>query len=139
MRRLISIVSLTYLLYSPKFTRAIAAGPPGAYPTDEMEQLGLLRPDRRRSRVSGQYEMDGRAPQEAGLGIRRHHGRWYLQNPQISGKPGLLFTLSGDGHYLPALNRFPSAAHDLGKNSGQSASLQVTLQAHASVLYRLAE
>ena len=39
---------------------------------------------------------------------------WYLQNPQSGGKPAWIYTLSQDGRYLPAVNRFPSAAHDLG-------------------------
>ena len=39
---------------------------------------------------------------------------WYLQNPESAGKPAWIFTLSKDGRYMPALNRFPSAANGAG-------------------------
>jgi hypothetical protein len=38
---------------------------------------------------------------------------WYLTNPEA--KPGAFqFTMSGDGRYLPAVNRFPSSADQAG-------------------------
>jgi len=38
---------------------------------------------------------------------------WYLKNPEA--KPGAFqFVMSGDGRYLPAVNRFPSAANQAG-------------------------
>jgi alpha-galactosidase len=38
---------------------------------------------------------------------------WYLKNPEA--KPSAFqFTLSGDGRYLPAVNRFPSSANGAG-------------------------
>ncbi len=38
---------------------------------------------------------------------------WYLKNPE--GKPGTFqFTMSKDGRYFPATNRFPSAVRDAG-------------------------
>jgi alpha-galactosidase len=38
---------------------------------------------------------------------------WYLKNPEA--KPGAFqFTLSADGRYLPAVNRFPSSANQAG-------------------------
>jgi alpha-galactosidase len=39
---------------------------------------------------------------------------WYLKNPESGGKPAWQYTVSGDGLYLPAVNRFPSAANDAG-------------------------
>ena len=39
---------------------------------------------------------------------------WYLKNAESGGKPAWQYTLSSDGRYLPALNRFPSAASDAG-------------------------
>src|SRR5579875_3485990 len=39
---------------------------------------------------------------------------WYLQNPESAGKPAWIFTLSKDGRYMPAVNRFPSAANGAG-------------------------
>ena len=39
---------------------------------------------------------------------------WYLQNPESAGKPAWTFTLSKDGRYMPAPNRFPSAANGAG-------------------------
>lgn len=38
---------------------------------------------------------------------------WYLTNPE-SGKPLWHYTVSGDGRYMPAVNRFPSAANETG-------------------------
>jgi alpha-galactosidase len=35
---------------------------------------------------------------------------WYLQNPQSGGKPAWQFTLDDKGRFVPAPNRFPSAA-----------------------------
>ncbi len=39
---------------------------------------------------------------------------WYLQNPESHGKPAWQFTVSGDGRFMPAANRFPSARGDAG-------------------------
>lgn len=41
---------------------------------------------------------------------------WYLQHPENAGKKGADqgYTLSADGRYLPAPNRFPSSARDAG-------------------------
>ncbi len=39
---------------------------------------------------------------------------WYLQNPESNGKPLWRFTISPDGLYLPAPNRFPSSEHGQG-------------------------
>lgn len=39
---------------------------------------------------------------------------WYLQNPESNGKPSWLFTISQDGRYLPAPNRFPSSQRGQG-------------------------
>ncbi len=39
---------------------------------------------------------------------------WYLQNPETNGKPSWRFTISEDGLYLPAPNRFPSSQHGQG-------------------------
>jgi alpha-galactosidase len=39
---------------------------------------------------------------------------WYLQNPESKGKPAWQFTISKDSRYLPAPNRFPSAANGAG-------------------------
>ncbi len=39
---------------------------------------------------------------------------WYLQNPESGGKPAWQFTLDGESRYLPAPNRFPSAAPGAG-------------------------
>jgi len=39
---------------------------------------------------------------------------WYLQNPESNGKPSWLFTMSQDGRYLPAPNRFPSSQRGQG-------------------------
>jgi alpha-galactosidase len=39
---------------------------------------------------------------------------WYLQNPESKGKPAWKFTMTADGRYLPAPNRFPSASGDAG-------------------------
>lgn len=39
---------------------------------------------------------------------------WYLQNPESKGKPSWQFTISKDSRYLPAPNRFPSAANGAG-------------------------
>jgi alpha-galactosidase len=39
---------------------------------------------------------------------------WYLKNPESNGKPSWQFTMSPEGLYLPAHNRFPSAAEGQG-------------------------
>jgi hypothetical protein len=39
---------------------------------------------------------------------------WYLQNPESHGKPAWQFTLDSQGRFLPAPNRFPSAADGAG-------------------------
>jgi alpha-galactosidase len=39
---------------------------------------------------------------------------WFLQNPGSGGKPAWQYTLDGDGRYVPATNRFPSAARGAG-------------------------
>jgi len=40
---------------------------------------------------------------------------WYLQNPESASKPEtLVYTVNAQGQYAPALNRFPSAANDVG-------------------------
>ena len=39
---------------------------------------------------------------------------WYLQNPESGGKPSWKFTLDGHGRFIPAPNRFPSAADGAG-------------------------
>ena len=39
---------------------------------------------------------------------------WYLKNAESGGKPAWQYTVSEDGRYLPALNRFPSAANGAG-------------------------
>lgn len=42
---------------------------------------------------------------------------WYLQNPASGGKPAWQYTLNHDGQYMPAVNRFPSAAREAGFRS----------------------
>ena len=39
---------------------------------------------------------------------------WYLQNPESHGKPAWKFTLDANGRFMPAPNRFPSAAPGVG-------------------------
>ncbi len=39
---------------------------------------------------------------------------WFLQNPESGGKPAWIYTLSKDGRYIPAANRFPSATGEVG-------------------------
>jgi hypothetical protein len=39
---------------------------------------------------------------------------WYLQNPESGGKPAWQFTLDKESRFLPAPNRFPSAAGGAG-------------------------
>jgi alpha-galactosidase len=40
---------------------------------------------------------------------------WYLENPASASKPEtLVYTVNAQGQYAPALNRFPSAAGDVG-------------------------
>jgi len=39
---------------------------------------------------------------------------WYLKNPGASACSELQFTLSNDGRYLPASNRFPSSVEGAG-------------------------
>ncbi len=39
---------------------------------------------------------------------------WFLQNPESEGKPGWKYTLDNHGRYIPATNRFPSAASGAG-------------------------
>jgi hypothetical protein len=39
---------------------------------------------------------------------------WYIQNPESGGKPAWQFTLDTEGRFLPAPNRFPSAANHAG-------------------------
>ncbi len=39
---------------------------------------------------------------------------WYLQNPESGGKPAWHFTLDGESRFMPAPNRFPSAAGGAG-------------------------
>ena len=39
---------------------------------------------------------------------------WYLQNPNSQGKPAWKFTMDANGRYLPAPNRFASAAGESG-------------------------
>jgi hypothetical protein len=39
---------------------------------------------------------------------------WYLKNPENRGKPAWHYTISDNGLYLPADDRFPSAAKDAG-------------------------
>jgi hypothetical protein len=39
---------------------------------------------------------------------------WYLQNPESGGKPAWQFTLDNQSRFLPAPNRFPSAANGAG-------------------------
>lgn len=39
---------------------------------------------------------------------------WYLQNPKSEGKPAWQFTLDNESRFLPAPNRFPSAANGAG-------------------------
>ncbi len=38
---------------------------------------------------------------------------WYLKNPEAKA-PNFHYTISADGRYMPALNRFPSSAHNAG-------------------------
>jgi alpha-galactosidase len=39
---------------------------------------------------------------------------WYIQNPESGGKPAWQFTLDTEGRFIPAPNRFPSAANNAG-------------------------
>ena len=39
---------------------------------------------------------------------------WYLQNPESGGKPAWQYTLDKEGRFMPAPNRFPSAANGAG-------------------------
>jgi len=39
---------------------------------------------------------------------------WYLQNPESGGKPAWQFTLDKEGRFIPAPNRFPTAANGAG-------------------------
>jgi alpha-galactosidase len=39
---------------------------------------------------------------------------WYIQNPESGGKPAWQFSLDAEGRFLPAPNRFPSAANNAG-------------------------
>jgi alpha-galactosidase len=39
---------------------------------------------------------------------------WYVQNPESGGKPAWQFTVDPEGRFLPAPNRFPSAANNAG-------------------------
>ena len=39
---------------------------------------------------------------------------WYLQNPESDGKPAWQYTLDKEGRFIPAPNRFPSAANNPG-------------------------
>ncbi len=39
---------------------------------------------------------------------------WFLQNPESGGKPAWEYVLDGASRYVPALNRFPSAANNAG-------------------------
>jgi alpha-galactosidase len=39
---------------------------------------------------------------------------WFLPNPESAGKPAEKFMLDGNGRYIPATNRFPSAADGAG-------------------------
>ena len=39
---------------------------------------------------------------------------WYLQNPESNGKPAWQFTFDKEGRFIPAPNRFPSAANGAG-------------------------
>jgi hypothetical protein len=39
---------------------------------------------------------------------------WYLQNPESGGKPAWRYTLDQNGRFMPAPNRFPSAASGAG-------------------------
>ncbi|HLN00023.1 MAG TPA: glycoside hydrolase family 27 protein [Bryobacteraceae bacterium] len=39
---------------------------------------------------------------------------WYLQNPESGGKPAWQFALDPESRFVPALNRFPSAANRAG-------------------------
>ncbi len=39
---------------------------------------------------------------------------WFLKNPESGGKPAWEFTLDGESRYVPATNRFPSAADGKG-------------------------
>ena len=39
---------------------------------------------------------------------------WYLLNPEAAGKPDLRFSMTDDGRYVPAPERFPSSANGAG-------------------------
>lgn len=39
---------------------------------------------------------------------------WFLENPKREGKPDLKYTLDTQGRFIPATNRFPSAANSAG-------------------------
>ena len=39
---------------------------------------------------------------------------WYLSNPSSNGKPAWQYTMDANGRYMPAENRFPSAAEGVG-------------------------
>ena len=39
---------------------------------------------------------------------------WFLQNPESGGKPQWEYNLDANGRYVPAVNRFPSAANGAG-------------------------
>src|SRR5438309_1656123 len=39
---------------------------------------------------------------------------WFLQNPESDGKPAWKYTLDQQGRFIPAPNRFPSAANGAG-------------------------
>ncbi len=39
---------------------------------------------------------------------------WYLSNPESNGKPAWQYTMDANGRYMPAENRFPSAAEGVG-------------------------
>jgi alpha-galactosidase len=39
---------------------------------------------------------------------------WFLQNPESGGKPAWEYALDAEGRYVPAANRFPSAANGAG-------------------------
>ena len=117
MRRLVSIVSLTFLLsltallaQSPQVP--LVATPPMGWNSWDSYSLTITEPqfkdnvqwlDKHLKSFGWQYVVIDEG--------------WYLSNPESGGKPAWQYTLSSNGLYLPAVNRFPSAADGAGFKS----------------------
>ena len=107
-----AIVSLSaVLLYAPKDKAAdqLAATPPMGW--NSWDSYGLTIDE---AEFKANADWMAKRLKQFGWQYAVVDEGWYLQNPESSGKPAWQFTLDNQGRFMPAPNRFPSAANGAG-------------------------